>query len=624
MPHFPTTSFEHLGEIVPNTAYFHVLIPIPIDEFLGRFRNATAAVRKFAHENLVSSRHNDHTYYHEKDKYLAQMLLKPTNPNVDSPFNILGLSIIHRFETMTRRLENVVDTLPLALHSQKFNIKNNLHLMFANTPVRKTPDSVLRRAKRAPHVIAYIVSLLAGAAMATFMGLFTGPELQGLATADDAKLLLHIDENQEKEMGYIVRAIDDVNEQLRDIGASLNWWDILHAYLAAEIALRDKLDRIINLLSALHQHRLALDWFTPAQLEAIHQDTLAHAQANGLSPLTHKLSDYMQLETSFLQSDGNILIVLHVPATSMKRSWNLYQFAPFPIPLPNSDNFVIPLPSHDYIAIGPDNDHIPLTHPQLLACIQRNHIFMCSRPSTISVEFNATCIGSLYMHDSHGISRHCTFERYDQTETVAQVAADTFNVFTPLPFSSRLECANGTSRSMYIPRFAHLTVPQGCTLPLKSHRLESPISLIATTSSLLGTWDWDSIMDTPLKIANTINYTQQHLDSMMNNASEIRSKLTDLMHREHNITTMLRSDLHSSRSQSHSFRVALAIVSALTVVIVVAAGVVIYTRRKDQFRRTQLDDSHYMSLRHSLRRTRSLSPPPIKPRTILSHSLCEA
>ena len=58
----------------------------------------------------------------------------------------------------------------------------------------------------------------------------------------------------------------------------------------------------------------------------------AAATAN-VTPLPQHLQDYFQLETSYFHSPHQILILIHVPCSSIDNIFTIYKYIPFPFPV---------------------------------------------------------------------------------------------------------------------------------------------------------------------------------------------------------------------------------------------------------------------------------------------------
>jgi hypothetical protein len=66
------------------------------------------------------------------------------------------------------------------------------------------------------------------------------------------------------------------------------------------------------------------------------------AESLATVPLPQNLQDYFQLETSYLQSGNEILILRHVPCSATENLLTIYKYIPYPFPvLPTATNLNI-------------------------------------------------------------------------------------------------------------------------------------------------------------------------------------------------------------------------------------------------------------------------------------------
>ncbi len=66
----------------------------------------------------------------------------------------------------------------------------------------------------------------------------------------------------------------------------------------------------------------------------LHKAVQQKAQDEGFNALATKLSDYYHLETTYVRSEKDIVIILHVPGTKETDLLTIYRYLPFPIPIP--------------------------------------------------------------------------------------------------------------------------------------------------------------------------------------------------------------------------------------------------------------------------------------------------
>jgi hypothetical protein len=96
---------------------------------------------------------------------------------------------------------------------------------------------------------------------------------------------------------------------------------------------QDRVTKVTNLVQELQHHCLSVDLLNFKQLSVLHSEVQKTAKANGYEPLPIQLSDYFQLETSFIRQGSNIILLVHVPCISKTNLLNIYRYVPFPFPM---------------------------------------------------------------------------------------------------------------------------------------------------------------------------------------------------------------------------------------------------------------------------------------------------
>jgi hypothetical protein len=63
---------------------------------------------------------------------------------------------------------------------------------------------------------------------------------------------------------------------------------------------KDRVIVLVNAVQQLHHRRLTMDLLTPEQIAILHQSVQQKAQEEGFNALATKLSDYYQMETTYV------------------------------------------------------------------------------------------------------------------------------------------------------------------------------------------------------------------------------------------------------------------------------------------------------------------------------------
>ena len=325
--------------------------------------------------------------------------------------------------------------------------------IFKEVPNSTTTDTNHRpyiRNKRAAPVIA--LAAIAGV-LGTFLGMYNTYEIQMLKARlnemdKNHNLLVHVTQRQEEQ-------IHRITENMNTICALIKLMTKINpALIAEQISAQLNLyeSRVImatNAVQQLQHRRLAVDLLDTIQLEEMHRAIEAVATERGYTLMPQRLSDYFQIETSYLRNGGDILIMLHVPCIVHDQLLTIYKYIPLPFPVPKimqsdtttildlieqrHNNFVntseqgmdalMLIPEAEMIAVGKTDQFQILTQGDLAGCIKRNKIHLCEKNQVLHTNLKTSCLGSIYSNYEPGIKENCKLERKNLQETVYQLSA---------------------------------------------------------------------------------------------------------------------------------------------------------------------------------------------------------
>jgi hypothetical protein len=468
------TLFEDLGDMLPDAAYIHVLVPVDLRNFSSMFSAATDLL--YFH---INDFRNSTTYYnamwydpaYDAATYLA------LHPELNGTHTVqAGISIRHQILEIERTFNNVTAMLPASSPYSASELK---------------PQSRQRRELFGLLGIAAVAMI--GALIGTYLGPYTQTQVNALPLLQDMDLLLHVDD-QHHEM------LDALNNRVNAAFAALKKQETAYKNLDNHVSiwnavvrqLDSRLRQFIDFVTQLQLRRLSMTWFTAAQMQDVHRAVLRQAEKYDLTPLTHHLTDYFQLDVSYVRSEHFITAILHVPASATDSVFKLYRYIPFPIKL--SDDQVLTINANpDIIAVGHNNHHRVLSNTQLNTCRKHYSKFICEMPLVTNTNFSTTCVGSLMDHNAVGIQTHCSLSTSPSQETVFQISNSQFAIYSPETFTGRGKCINGTALSALISTISRVTVPPGCSFQLRNHVLTVPINAITTAEPWVQQTKWDTL-----------------------------------------------------------------------------------------------------------------------------------
>jgi hypothetical protein len=119
-----------------------------------------------------------------------------------------------------------------------------------------------------------------------------------------------------------------------------------------------------------------------------------------------------------------------------------------------------------------------------------------------------------------GVRIYCKFERRPVQEIVYQLSESDHIVFSPSPFTSKINCKNGTSQRIHFNSATKIHLDEGCIIKLKQHTVLSDDNMAIAPQTLQFTWNFD-----PFILPSTMLENAQHLDHMVYNVRKNISAL---------------------------------------------------------------------------------------------------
>ena len=104
------TIFEDLGEMIPNTAYIHVLVPVDMRNFSKIFSTARQLLKSTIYEFQASEAFNNAKYYDDDFHRITYLTLHPEANATHT--RDAGISIMHQILQLQRVFTNITAMLP--------------------------------------------------------------------------------------------------------------------------------------------------------------------------------------------------------------------------------------------------------------------------------------------------------------------------------------------------------------------------------------------------------------------------------------------------------------------------------------------------------------------------------
>jgi len=454
-------------------------------------------------------------------------------------------------------------------HKEFFTLDEIFKQNFSST----IPLDHSRNKRMAPFLAFGAISGILG----TFLGIYSVFEIEHLKTqlndqARNHNLLVHVTKKQEEQIHKITENMNAICSLIK-LMVQYNP-ALIAAQISNQLDLYDaRLTRAVNAVQELQNRRLSVDLLDTYQMLELQKAVLEVAKERGYTVLPERLTDFFQLETSYLRQGNDILILLHVPCVVHEQLLTIYRYIPFPYPLstkiqPDSTtisdalsmttrNMTIPMktesddatidaliitPEADLIAVGKNRRYKVLSESDLSSCIRRNRVYLCEKHQVLHTDLATSCLGSIYDRNAIGVRNNCKLIRKQLKETVYQISANDHLLFTPRPYTTQLECKNGTHFPLYLEQTTKLHIPDDCSVALLSHSIQSDYTIRISPEPLHVPWAWDPLslpadllLDAAL-IDRKLNTLDKNLKDLANETSSatdfhamMNSKFSDPM-----------------------------------------------------------------------------------------------
>ncbi len=443
-----------------------------------------------------------------------------------------------------------------------------------------------RRKRQAVIAAAAAISFIAGTATgASVMSMFDKNNINKIKAAvqnlDDREELLAKMINDTAAFGHgnaeliasTINLLTKVNHHVNNNSAQE---DAERLAMFSFITLYDHINNLNTLIdiytTATTSHRLA-----PAAIDDYEKLTSAFAKAEaearnkGYRLISNNSLDLFQFETTLDISDGNLLLIVHVPAGLPVATFQMLTYHKIPIILKGKDaTHHITIDSPEQILAIPSDPnnkvYLTLNAEDLDACEKYHKNYVCTHLNIHRRMNDLNCLASLYYNRVPDVLRKCKIYIEQPQDSAVMIRHNTFYTYTRKPNRAYMSCNNGTQSSMSVNGYNTITVPNGCTMDLPSIRLVSTAKLPTDIVIDHHIWTIDAFDDILQQMTwSELNESIENLDrSAGGRPTDVKALKTHLM-----AFQAERARLDTNFEQGGWFsRIAHQILSILTAVIV--------------------------------------------------------
>ena len=291
---------------------------------------------------------------------------------------------------------------------------------------------------------------------------------------------------------------------------------LVYAKLMSQVDdVADCLDSLLDTVQQLQHQKLSIKLLSLHQLHILFQSVQTTANLHNYSLLICNPQDISQLDVSYIRKNSDVIIMVHVPCLTDSHLLTIYCYANLPLPIsalpPTSaanatlsqitpihtiqdilTQFTHPallapaqealffVPETELIAIGRNDGsshcYKLLSHADLTACVQCNHVFLCEGHQVLRTNLEGSCLGAIYLQSERGVRENCEIKRKPLREMVFQISATDHLIVSPYPHTSQITCNNGSHHPIRIRTTSRIKINPGCSLKLFNHTLR-PLDL---------------------------------------------------------------------------------------------------------------------------------------------------
>jgi hypothetical protein len=262
-----------------------------------------------------------------------------------------------------------------------------------------------------------------------------------------------------------------------------------------ESQIRRRIELSLDVIQQAQHRRLSVRLLDQDSITRLFNRLNVIANSHGCKLLLEHQSDLFQVETSYFFDGADVHLLLHVPMVTPDSLLILFKLHPFPVPL-ESKHILMPTVGNDILAItaGSQRYSTQLSSSDLIGCHVINKVYLCESQGVLRKHFNDTCLGALYQQNLESVRKLCTLQVLDATEIVRQLLGNWFAVYSPKQTTIPVECRNGTSKELMIPKgISKFHLSAGCTAQFETHLVLRVFSIREPADFLEYDWKWDPI-----------------------------------------------------------------------------------------------------------------------------------
>lgn len=398
----------------------------------------------------------------------------------------------------------------------------------------KTPKSLGRfRGRR------QLIGLAIVAAVTIATNLFNRAQMISLASSTKADVdhVVHILQDHEtrlavanKSSHLLSLAYHELTGNVKNMGETTAQLILALQYATSTDELALRTNALIHSLDLLSRHRLSPRLVSSKDLDPIIRSLRAKTDRQGLHLISEQPSDVFRCETShILMSDGKLLIFVHLPAFKDDGILEVFSYAPLPLPLPGSDNFILPNPAATVLAINPLKTLFKtMTTSELKDCSLTLGLFYCKNQNLYHRTSRDDCLMALHDTDVRRISDNCPLLPNAKSESILQLNSSHFLIYQALLGPADITCGDSSQKSTMFQGLRLFHVPPTCRASTKAFIFDGQDSVFGDTLEVKFRTFNVSLILSPSALADLSTMSSVALDELTSLSNDAGMTVRDI------------------------------------------------------------------------------------------------
>lgn len=295
------------------------------------------------------------------------------------------------------------------------------------------------------------IALITGV-FSSILGLFNTAQLTAISNSAetvDGQHLVEVLQNHETRLTLLEDRVLRLNGTLMRVLSHLRQAED-EEHLTATFALVDsyvssvetQTARYVRGLVSLLNHRVTPELVDSTTMRQALRRLASKARKQGYMLTTEGVAApiYM-LPVSFLVQNQKVQVFIHVPLLRRGSILALYEFIPFPLPIPSSDGYLQLESEEQFIAVNEEQSgYLPLNANTVRDCPILGNLMYCEHSNILYKDFSSSCLSALYSADYRAVKERCHFTVSSIRSKVQQLSPTLFLVFHPKISQLRIDC----------------------------------------------------------------------------------------------------------------------------------------------------------------------------------------